>query len=87
MTRAKECLDARDLAVGKGNSRHHRCALCRHVGEAGPSAAKVATLPVCFCQRRTLMQLVMEEEVKSRAGERHEQTGERRAHRWGSEAG
>jgi putative transposase len=34
-----------------------------------------------------LMHLVMEEEVKSLAGERHEQHGERRAHRWGKEAG
>ena len=34
-----------------------------------------------------LMQLVMEEEVKSLAGERHQQHEERKAHRWGSEAG
>jgi transposase-like protein len=34
-----------------------------------------------------LMHLVMEEEVKSLAGERHEQNGQRRAHRWGKEAG
>ncbi len=34
-----------------------------------------------------LMHLVMEEEVKSLAGERHEQHGQRRAHRWGKEAG
>jgi transposase-like protein len=34
-----------------------------------------------------LMHLVMEEEVKSLAGERHEQQGQRRAHRWGKEAG
>lgn len=34
-----------------------------------------------------LMQLVMEEEVKSLAGERHEQGGERLAHRWGTEDG
>ena len=35
----------------------------------------------------TLMQLVMEEEVKSLAGERHEQQEGRRAHRWGKEDG
>ena len=34
-----------------------------------------------------LMHLVMEEEVKSLAGERHQQHGERRAHRWGTEGG
>jgi putative transposase len=34
-----------------------------------------------------LMHLVMEEEVKSLAGERHQQHGERRAHRWGKEEG
>ena len=34
-----------------------------------------------------LMHLVMEEEVKSLAGERQEQHGEHRAHRWGKEAG
>ncbi len=34
-----------------------------------------------------LMHLVMEEEVKSLAGERHEQHGESRAHRGGKEAG
>jgi putative transposase len=34
-----------------------------------------------------LMQLVMEEEVKSLAGERHEQHDGRRAHRWGKEDG
>ena len=34
-----------------------------------------------------LMQLVMEEEVKSLAGERHQQHESRRAHRWGSEKG
>lgn len=34
-----------------------------------------------------LMQLVMEEEVKSLAGERHEQHAGRRAHRWGKEEG
>src|SRR5450755_3264350 len=35
----------------------------------------------------TLMHLVMEEEVKSLAGERHEQHAGRRAHRWGKEKG
>ena len=35
----------------------------------------------------TLMQLVMEEEVRHWAGERHEQHPARRAHRWGKEAG
>ena len=34
-----------------------------------------------------LMQLVMEEEVKSLAGERHQQHNGRRAHRWGTEQG
>jgi transposase-like protein len=34
-----------------------------------------------------LMQLVMEEEVKSLAGERHQQHQGRRAHRWGREKG
>src|ERR1700693_3880288 len=34
-----------------------------------------------------LMSLVMEEEVRHLAGERHEQHPERRAHRWGKEAG
>jgi len=34
-----------------------------------------------------LMRLVMEEEVKSLAGERHQQHGQRRAHRWGKEEG
>jgi len=34
-----------------------------------------------------LMQLVMEEEVKSLAGERHQQHDGRRAHRWGTEQG
>ena len=34
-----------------------------------------------------LMQLVMEEEVKSLAGERHQQHEGRRAHRWGTEQG
>ena len=34
-----------------------------------------------------LMSLVMEEEVRHRAGERHEQHPARRAHRWGKEAG
>jgi putative transposase len=34
-----------------------------------------------------LMQLVMEEEVRSLAGERHQQHEGRKAHRWGSEAG
>src|SRR5450755_3878767 len=34
-----------------------------------------------------LMHLVMEEEVKSLAGERHEQHAGRRAHRWGKEKG
>jgi len=34
-----------------------------------------------------LMSLVMEEEVKHLAGERHEQHPARRAHRWGKEAG
>jgi putative transposase len=34
-----------------------------------------------------LMHLVMEEEVKSLAGERHQQHEGRKAHRWGSEAG
>lgn len=34
-----------------------------------------------------LMQLVMEEEVKSLAGERHEQHEGRRAHRWSKESG
>jgi putative transposase len=34
-----------------------------------------------------LMQLVMDEEVKSLAGERHEQHPGRRAHRWGKEDG
>lgn len=34
-----------------------------------------------------LMQLVMEEEVKSLAGERHQQHEQRRAHRWGKEDG
>lgn len=35
----------------------------------------------------TLMHLVMEEEVKTLAGERHEQHEDRRAHRWGKEKG
>jgi len=35
----------------------------------------------------TLMHLVMDEEVKSLAGERHEQHEDRRAHRWGKEKG
>src|SRR5271166_720166 len=35
----------------------------------------------------TLMHLVMDEEVKSLAGERHEQHEDRRAHRWGKEDG
>lgn len=35
----------------------------------------------------TLMNLVMEEEVRQLAGERHQQHPERRAHRWGKEAG
>jgi transposase-like protein len=34
-----------------------------------------------------LMNLVMEEEVRHLAGERHQQHGERRAHRWGKEDG
>ncbi len=34
-----------------------------------------------------LMHLVMEEEVKSLAGERHQQSDGRRAHRWGKEEG
>src|SRR5260370_27182423 len=34
-----------------------------------------------------LMNLVMEEEVRHLAGERHEQHPARRAHRWGEEAG
>ena len=34
-----------------------------------------------------LMHLVMDEEVKSLAGERHQQHEQRRAHRWGKEAG
>jgi hypothetical protein len=34
-----------------------------------------------------LMQLVMEEEVRHWAGKRHQQHGERRAHRWGKEDG
>ena len=34
-----------------------------------------------------LMHLVMDEEVKSLAGERHQQHEERRAHRWGKEDG
>jgi hypothetical protein len=34
-----------------------------------------------------LMNLVMEEEVRHLAGERHEQRAERRAHRWGKEDG
>lgn len=34
-----------------------------------------------------LMSLVMEEEVRHLAGERHEQHAERRAHRWGKEDG
>lgn len=34
-----------------------------------------------------LMNLVMEEEVRQLAGERHQQHPERRAHRWGKEAG
>src|SRR5437764_12155768 len=34
-----------------------------------------------------LMHLVMEEEVKSLAGERHQQHAGRRAHRWGKEDG
>jgi len=34
-----------------------------------------------------LMKLVMEEEVRHLAGERHQQHAERRAHRWGQEAG
>ena len=34
-----------------------------------------------------LMSLVMEEEVRHLAGERHEQHPARRAHRWGKEAG
>lgn len=34
-----------------------------------------------------LMHLVMEEEVKALAGERHEQHRQRRAHRWGKEEG
>ena len=33
------------------------------------------------------MSLVMEEEVRHLAGERHEQHPARRAHRWGKEAG
>jgi transposase-like protein len=35
----------------------------------------------------TLMQLVMEEEVRHLAGERHQQHPDRRAHRWGKEDG
>src|ERR1039457_5903544 len=35
----------------------------------------------------TLMNLVMEEEVRHLAGERHQQYPERRAHRWGKEDG
>src|SRR6266852_2565207 len=35
----------------------------------------------------SLMNLVMEEEVRHLAGERHEQHPARRAHRWGKEAG
>ena len=35
----------------------------------------------------TLMNLVMEEEVRHLAGERHEQNPERQAHRWGKEKG
>lgn len=35
----------------------------------------------------TLMNLVMEEEVRQLAGERHQQHPQRRAHRWGKEAG
>ena len=34
-----------------------------------------------------LMHLVMDEEVKSMAGERHQQYEQRRAHRWGKEGG
>ena len=34
-----------------------------------------------------LMQVVMEEEVKHLAGERHQQSEGRRAHRWGKEDG
>src|SRR5947209_19212815 len=34
-----------------------------------------------------LMRLVMEEEVRHLAGERHQQHAERRAHRWGQEDG
>jgi hypothetical protein len=34
-----------------------------------------------------LMGLVMEEEVRQVAGERHQQQAERRAHRWGKEDG
>src|SRR3990172_5571175 len=34
-----------------------------------------------------LMQLVMEEEVRRLAGERHQQHPDRQAHRWGKEAG
>src|SRR5713101_10154282 len=34
-----------------------------------------------------LMNLVMEEEVRHLAGERHQQHPERRAHRWGKEDG
>ena len=34
-----------------------------------------------------LMQLVMEEEVRHLAGERHQQCPDRRAHRWGKEDG
>ena len=34
-----------------------------------------------------LMHLVMDEEVKSLAGERHQQHEQRRAHRWGTEDG
>jgi|SRR5579862_6427251 len=34
-----------------------------------------------------LMHLVMDEEVKSLAGERHQQHEQRRAHRWGKEDG
>jgi putative transposase len=37
--------------------------------------------------RLALMNLVMEEEVRHLAGERHEQHPARRAHRWGKEAG
>src|SRR6266487_1422040 len=36
---------------------------------------------------RELMHLVMDEEVKSLAGERHEQHAGRQAHRWGKEDG